>query len=78
MAKKPINVEVSPKNKNEPFEKMVRRFIKKVKKQKIVENYRERSYYKKPSTKRREEAVKRKKLLEKLRVERENRANKAS
>lgn len=78
MAKRSINVEVSPRNKNESFEKMVRRFIKKVKKQKIIENYRERSYYKKPSTRRREEAIKRKKLLEKLRVERENRANKTS
>jgi small subunit ribosomal protein S21 len=68
---KPINVEVKPRDKNEPFEKVVRRFIKKCKKEGVVERYRERMYYEKPSVKRKKERVKRKKLLEKLRIERE-------
>ena len=73
MARRSINVEVKPKNPNEPFERMVRRFVKKVKKQRILEKYRERMYYEKPSDKKRKDAANRKKTLEKLRRERENR-----
>ena len=36
---------------NEPAEKLIRRFIKKAKKEKIVELVREKKYYKKPSVK---------------------------
>jgi small subunit ribosomal protein S21 len=68
---KSINVEVRSKDKNESFEKMVRRFIKKSKKEGIVENYKNRMYYEKPSVKRRKERAKKSKLLEKLRIERE-------
>jgi|TARA_R110000824_G_scaffold265594_1_gene454468 small subunit ribosomal protein S21 len=38
---------------NEPFERMLKRFIKMVKKEKIVEEARERMYYEKPSAKKR-------------------------
>jgi len=38
---------------NEPFEKMLKRFIKLVKKERIVEEARERMYYEKPSDKKR-------------------------
>ena len=68
---KPINVEVKLKDKNESFERLIRRFIKKVKKEKIIEDYRDRRYYEKPSVRRKKERLKRKKLLEKLRIERE-------
>jgi ribosomal protein S21 len=68
---RPINVEVRPRDRNESFERMVRRFVKKTKKEKIVERYRERMYYEKPSIKRKKERLKRKKLLDKLRIERE-------
>lgn len=65
MAKRTINVEVKPKYPDEPLEKMVRRFIKKVKKQEILDRYREKMYYEKPSTKRRKEAERRKKIKKK-------------
>jgi len=68
---KSINVEVKPKDKNENFERMVRRFLKKVKKEKIIEDYRDRRFYEKPSVVRKRERQKRKKLLEKLKIERE-------
>ena len=68
---KPINVEVKPRDKNESFERLVRRFSKKVKKEKIVENYRDRRFYEKPSVRRARARKRRRKLLEKLRIERE-------
>ena len=52
MSKKPINVEVRSRN-NEHPERMIRRFIKKCKKEKIIEQLRDRRYYKKPSDVRR-------------------------
>ena len=54
MAKKPVNVSVNIRQTRGNVEKMIRRFIKKTKKEKIIEKYRERQYYKKPSVKRRE------------------------
>ena len=53
--------------KNEPAEKLIRRFIKKVKKEKIVEQVRDRKYYKKPSIKKKEK--KRKAQLQRMRNE---------
>tara|TARA_R110002051_G_scaffold263431_3_gene323259 strand:+ start:18 stop:203 length:186 start_codon:yes stop_codon:yes gene_type:complete len=38
---------------NEPFEKMLKRFVKLVRKEKIIEEARERIYYEKPSDKKR-------------------------
>ena len=61
MAKSPIQVEVRPRP-NEPAERMIRRFIKKVKKEGILDELRDRMYYEKPSTKRRREKVRRKQL----------------
>ena len=52
MAKKAINVEVEPRR-NEAIERTLKRFTKKVKKEKILEEYRNRMYYEKPSAKRR-------------------------
>lgn len=63
---KPINVEVQPRDKNEHIDRMIKRFVKKVKNSKILETYRDRMRYEKPSDKRRKEKAKRKKLLEKL------------
>ena len=45
---KTVNVVVTPK-KNESAEKMIRRFTKKVKKEGILEEVRDRAYYVKPS-----------------------------
>jgi small subunit ribosomal protein S21 len=47
-----VNVKVQPK-KDEPFERMLKRFMKKVKKERVIEQVRERRYYEKPSVTRR-------------------------
>lgn len=43
-----VNAKVEQK-KDEPFERMLKRFIKRVKKERIIEQVRERRYYEKPS-----------------------------
>jgi len=75
MAVRSINVEVKPKYENENIERMVRRFTKKCKKERIIENFRDRMRYEKPSIKRKKEKARRKKVLEKLRIEREKKLN---
>ncbi len=67
---RPIRVEVVPR-KNEPIEKTIRRFTKKVKKEGILEEVRERSYYVKPSARRRKKQRERARVLQKLREQRE-------
>ncbi|HCT54718.1 MAG TPA: 30S ribosomal protein S21 [Balneola sp.] len=52
-------------------EKMVRRFIKKVKKEGIIEEFRDRRYYKKPKVVKAEEKRNRKRLIEKINKRRE-------
>ena len=49
----PANVTVVPR-KNEPIEKTIRRFVRKCKKEKIIEQVRKRRYYQKPSEAKRE------------------------
>ena len=50
MSKKNTHTNVKVDSKNfDSFEKMVRRFIKKVKKERIIEQVKERRYYEKPS-----------------------------
>jgi len=75
MAIRPINAEVKPKYENENIERMIRRFTKKCKKERIIENFRDRMRYEKPSVKRKKEKARRKKVLEKLRIEREKKLN---
>jgi len=72
MAKRPINVEVTPRYPNEPIDRMIRRFTKKIKKERIMEDYREKRYYEKPSEKRKKDKRKRIRTLEKLQIETEN------
>ena len=71
MSSKPINVEVYAK-KDESDERLIKRFLKKIKKEKIIEQYKEHTFYKKPSVKRREKNKKRKRILEKLNQEQQN------
>jgi|TARA_A100001515_G_scaffold143359_1_gene144282 ribosomal protein S21 len=52
-------------------EKMVRRFIKKVKKEGIIDEFRDRRYYKKPTVAKAEEKRNRKRLIEKINKKRE-------
>ena len=63
-----VNVEVKNYN-NLPIEVLIRKFNKKVKKEGILEEVRERMYYEKPSVKRRREKIRRKKLIKKLEQE---------
>ncbi len=57
-----ITVIVRP---NEHPERAIKRFLKKCKKLKIVEEFRKRQYYEKPSVKRRREKLRRKRVIEK-------------
>jgi len=52
--------------KNESSENLIKRFIRKSKKEKIVDEYLEKRYYKKPSEIKREEHFRRLAVFEKL------------
>lgn len=43
-----VNVKVVPR-KDEPVERMIKRFMKKVKKERVIEQVKDRRYYEKPS-----------------------------
>ena len=60
MAKKAVNVEVSLKEVGGDINRLIRRFMKKVKKERIIEDYLEGTTYVKPSEKRRLKKAKRK------------------
>ena len=60
---KTINVEVKPRDKNEHPERVIKRFMKKVKNSKVLELYKERMRYEKRSDKKRKQKARRKKLL---------------
>tara|TARA_A100001515_G_scaffold129280_1_gene115886 strand:+ start:231 stop:530 length:300 start_codon:yes stop_codon:yes gene_type:complete len=67
-SKHPSNITVRPKPGEFP-ERAIKRFMKKVKKERVIENYREKTdYYKKPSVLRRRKAIRRKALLKKQRL----------
>ena len=60
--------------KNEPVENLIKRFLRKVKKSKIIDEILENQYYKKPSQVRREKHFRKLALFEKLkRKEKEER-----
>jgi len=65
-----INLEVKSRN-GDSSERLIKRFIKKVKKEKILEAFKERMRFKKPSEKRREKIkrARRKQELERLKQE---------
>ena len=58
-----VNVEVK-RRENETIERMLKRFMKKVKKEGIMEELRERVYYKKPSDVKRRKKERRKKVAQ--------------
>ena len=66
---KPSNLTERPRGKHDNETRMIRRFMKKIKKYKILENYRESLVFEKPSTKKRKAAKKRRRVLDKLRDE---------
>ena len=63
---RPSHVVVEPKG-NEPIEKTIKRFLRKVKKSGIADEYRKRRFYEKPSVKRRKQRLRREATLKKLR-----------
>jgi small subunit ribosomal protein S21 len=63
--KRPINVEVEARR-NESIDRLLKRFAKKIKKELIFEEVRERMYYEKPSEKRIRMKKRRKATLDKL------------
>ena len=69
MAKKPAHVIIRPRGKHDTPQRMIKRFIKKVKKYKIVEEYRETMRYEKPSEKRRKQRKNRERLIKKTNEE---------
>ena len=71
MARKKGNVEVHLRNR-EPIERMIKRFLNKVKKEKIVEEVKSREFYEPPSVIRARTKARRKKVLAKVRRERES------
>ena len=64
--KRAIRVEVEARHPDESFERLVKRFLKKVKKERVIEIFLEKRYYEKPSLRRKKEARRRQKILEKL------------
>jgi ribosomal protein S21 len=68
--KRPINIEITPRRNEQP-ERMIRRFTKKVKKEELLEEVRERKYYVKPSEVRRKKKRERDALMRKLQAQRE-------
>jgi len=71
---RPVNVEVTRRG-DESIERMLKRFIKKCKKEKIIEEYKARRYYVKPSEKRRIKRRRRAKIARELQAEREKQTN---
>ena len=71
MAKnKVVNVEVKLRNREETH-RLIKRFLNKVKKEKIVEEVKNREYYEPPSVKRSRMKNRRKKVLAKLQAEKD-------
>lgn len=63
-----MKVDLQP---GESHESLIRRFLKKVKKSQILKEVWDRQYYQKPSVKNNERRRRRKRVLEKLKKERE-------
>ena len=68
--KRPVNVEVTLREVKGDVGRMIRKFMKKVKKERIIEDYLDRRFYEKPSTKRRKEKLKKLKNARKAELER--------
>ena len=56
--KRPVNVEVHIRETKGDISKLIRKFMKKVKKERILEDYLDKRVYEKPSVKRRKEKAK--------------------
>jgi ribosomal protein S21 len=67
---KVVNVEVSLKEVRGDQNRLIRKFIKKCKKERIIEDYLDRRFYEKPSVKKRREKLKKIKNAKKAEMER--------
>ena len=67
---KTINVEVSIEETRGDINRLIRKFIKKCKKERVVEDYLERRFYEKPSAKRRRQKLQKLKNARKAEAER--------
>ena len=63
---KPSHVTVEPKG-SEPIETTIKRFLRKIKKSGIADEYKKRRFFEKPSAKRRKQRLRREATLKKLR-----------
>jgi ribosomal protein S21 len=72
MAKKAVNVSVKPRGNKDTVQRMIKRFMRKCKKERVVERYREHTYYEKPSVKKRAAAKRRRRVLDKLKIKEQN------
>ncbi len=81
MGKKLVYASVTAKECRGNVEKMIRKFLKKVKKERIIEQVRDRRFHKKPSVKKREKRIRaermrrREQLKRRKAEERRNRRN---
>ena len=65
-----VNVEVHIEETRNDVNKLIRKFVKKCKKERIVEDYLDRRFYEKPSAKRRKEKLKKLKNAKKAEFDR--------
>ena len=70
MSKRPVNVEVHIRETKGNISQLIKKFIKKVKKERIIENYLERRRYIKPSERRRIKKAQRAQVIKKAQQER--------
>ena len=71
-----INVIVRARECRNNNEKMIRKFIKKVKKERIIEQVRDRRFHKKPSVKKREKRIRAERARKREEAKRERRLKK--
>ena len=75
MSKRPANVTVDIREVGGDINRLIRKFIKKVKKERIIEDYLDRRFYIKPSKKRRQEKIKKFQNARKAEQERNRKLN---
>jgi|TARA_Y100000034_G_C6708713_1_gene312947 ribosomal protein S21 len=75
MAKKNVNVSVDLRHVKGDSYRLIKRFMKKVKKERIIEDYLSRRFYEKPSQKRRREKAKKLRNAQKAETERNKKLN---
>ena len=73
--KRAVNVQVHIKETRGDINRLIRKFMKKVKKERIIENYLDRRFYEKPSVRKRREKLKIRKNAKKAAQERSARQN---